>query len=293
MGETGYLGPTGYTGPTGTVLPDGTFYSDYLYWDSNTVSYNVGSSNIHLGKNAGFTNQGTNSIAIGQESGYTQQGNYSIAIGYQSGYLNQSTNAIAIGYLAGASQQLYPSIILSAHTNAAVNAATSGFYAFPIRTTSTESGLYPLSVNSTNEIINNTGDLTIVGNLNLSNSSIFNLGNLRMTSPSPTQLTIDTTLTQANILSGIIFSPNGTGSLTLTLPDASSMVSGLSVAQVIPVYFSPSDTSSFIFNTPLPTNVTFNGFSGGISGASGNGSRLLYFYITDTTSGTEAYTIFG
>ena len=99
-GTTLYL--NSLTGPVlsqisgGTSLPSGTSYSDYIYWDSNSNTYNSGSTEVHIGSNAGKTNQGTNSIAIGTNSGQTNQGEYSIAIGYQAGQTNQNSQSIAI-----------------------------------------------------------------------------------------------------------------------------------------------------------------------------------------------------
>jgi len=199
--------------------------------------------------------------------------------------------------LAGANQQLYPSIILSAHTNAAVNAATSGFYAFPIRTTSTESGLYPLSVNATNEIINNTGALTVGGNFNASSSTVSQLGNYYLNTPTLNSLTGSNayTLTQSQILGGIVLIAGTTsGQVNVTFPSASTFISGagFSVNQLIPIYVSIDNSSpSLQFDVQIigNTGATYYGSSSGAF----NFGRLLYCIINNVGSGTEAYSIYG
>jgi hypothetical protein len=71
-----------------------------LYWNasSSPAAWNVGSTNITLGRNAGQTGtgQGLNAIAIGQEAGQTGQGAGAIAIGYRAGNTGQRTNSIVI-----------------------------------------------------------------------------------------------------------------------------------------------------------------------------------------------------
>jgi hypothetical protein len=49
----------------------GTNYSDYLYWNPSSSSWAVGSSTIHIGKDAGLTGQATYAVAIGWEAGKT------------------------------------------------------------------------------------------------------------------------------------------------------------------------------------------------------------------------------
>ena len=89
----------------------GTYWSDYLFWNNLTSTWDVGSSEVHLGKNAGQFNQGEKSVAIGYEAGYTGQTLNSVAIGNNAGYFRQGEtgtgntgntgNAVAIGNLAG------------------------------------------------------------------------------------------------------------------------------------------------------------------------------------------------
>ena len=53
-GYTGFTGYTGYTGPTGPAgpVPIGLLWSDYLYWNTTTNSWQADSINFHLGGQA-------------------------------------------------------------------------------------------------------------------------------------------------------------------------------------------------------------------------------------------------
>jgi len=118
-GPTGPTGPTGSFGPIGPtgpgIVPSGTNYSDYLYWNPGTSSYQVGNSEVHIGQNSGQTNQGQYSVAIGTYAGQVNQGQYSVAIGYQAGTTNQNSNSICINssgsHLAATNQGCYISPI--------------------------------------------------------------------------------------------------------------------------------------------------------------------------------------
>jgi len=108
---TGDLGGTA-NGPTVTKIQGyavsatgPTSYGSYLYWDSGTSAWTVGSDPVKIGSNAGQTSQGTSAIAIGTSSGTTAQGNYGVAIGYQAGQTSQLTNSVAIGYQSGNNNQ--------------------------------------------------------------------------------------------------------------------------------------------------------------------------------------------
>ena len=79
----------------------GNFWSDYLFWNNLTSKWDVGSSEVHLGKNAGQTGQGDFTVAIGDSAGQFNQGDRSVAIGYQAGYTGQTLNSVAIGNNAG------------------------------------------------------------------------------------------------------------------------------------------------------------------------------------------------
>ena len=155
-------------------------YSQYIYWNTNSNSWAIDGSNVHLGNNAGLSGQtggsvaiGTNAgvynqnsgIAIGATAGFTGQnihavaignsaqqingGTGAIAIGYQAGNTGQGQYAIAIGYQAGASGQNEKSIVLNATGNV-LNAGTTGFFVDPIREASNN---YYLQYNTNNKEI--------------------------------------------------------------------------------------------------------------------------------------------
>ena len=68
-GATGYTGFTGWTGPTGTFQPLGTNYGDYVYWNSNTNEWAVGTSQISLGSGALKNNTtGSYNVALGNSA---------------------------------------------------------------------------------------------------------------------------------------------------------------------------------------------------------------------------------
>lgn len=98
-GATGATGDVGATGPTGAGLDPGTNYSDYLFWDSATEKWTVGSSYVHLGANAGLNSQ-TGAVAIGVNAGKTGQGQDGIAIGTSAAAPGQGSSSIAIGSFA-------------------------------------------------------------------------------------------------------------------------------------------------------------------------------------------------
>jgi hypothetical protein len=104
-GPTGLAGLNGVTGPTGSFTPNGTYYSDYIYWDNASSSWQVGSDTIHIGKNTGATSQGATAVAIGNNAGNLTQGSSAVAIGPAAGSISQNTNAVAIGSNAGNSSQ--------------------------------------------------------------------------------------------------------------------------------------------------------------------------------------------
>jgi hypothetical protein len=127
-GPTGPIGPVGPVGPTGEKGIDisGACFGDYIYWNTNTNSWVVGSDNIILGCGAGQTNQGVNAVAIGKSAGNlnqddnaisigssagrNSQGQYSIAIGNQSAENSQGQYSIAMGFQAGNTGQGQSSI---------------------------------------------------------------------------------------------------------------------------------------------------------------------------------------
>jgi len=90
----------------------GSCFADYVYWDTNTSSWSVGSKNIHIGCGSGENSQGTAAIAIGYNAGQNSQTSGSIAIGYNAGQIFQKTNNIAIGTEAGQYNQNDASIAI-------------------------------------------------------------------------------------------------------------------------------------------------------------------------------------
>lgn len=158
MGATGPVGPAGPT-------PTSDTYSDYLFWNTNGATWNVGSAQIHVGANAGLSNQGSLavavgsdagrisqgdltvavggragkvdqhalSVAVGADAGNANQGTSSVAVGAQSGYVNQGEYAVALGFKAGYQNQQPNSIVINAW-NTALNGSNAGsFYVRPIR----------------------------------------------------------------------------------------------------------------------------------------------------------------
>lgn len=112
MGYEGPQGPQGIQGPTGPpgsgsggIGVSGAYYSDYLYWNPATSSWQVGSPQVHLGQYAGQVNQGLNAVALGFGAGQSNQTDEAIAIGDVAGNTGQQYGAIAIGYQAGESNQ--------------------------------------------------------------------------------------------------------------------------------------------------------------------------------------------
>jgi hypothetical protein len=125
------------------IVPNGVSYSDFLYWNPSTTQWEVGTTEVHLGSNAGFTNQRTNAVALGREAGFSGQNNAAIALGFQAGQFAQGTNAIAIGREAGKTNQPANSIVLNA-TGAALNTVTksNALYISPISGGTTTNVLY-------------------------------------------------------------------------------------------------------------------------------------------------------
>ena len=62
-GSSGATGATGEMGATGATGISGTSYGDFLYWNSDTNSFNVGSNQIVIGASAGKINQNPNAVA--------------------------------------------------------------------------------------------------------------------------------------------------------------------------------------------------------------------------------------
>ena len=159
------------SGPVGS----GTSYSDYLFWNSNIGKWDIGSTEVHIGKNAGLgQTPGSSSIAIGESAGQTSQDGYavavgngagnntqgfnSVAVGNGAGYLNQGPYSVAIGPGAGTANQASGTIIINA-ANTALNPGIGNdrFYVNPVRGetgSGLPSGFYQMAYNPiTKEII--------------------------------------------------------------------------------------------------------------------------------------------
>ncbi len=74
------------------ALPSGRYFSDYLFYNNLTSSWQVGSDSVHLGAKAGATGIGYSSIAIGESA--NARNNFSIAIGRSTNL--GGTNTIAL-----------------------------------------------------------------------------------------------------------------------------------------------------------------------------------------------------
>jgi len=83
----------------------GSCNGDYLYWDTTTNSWTVGSQMVKIGCKAGQNDQGGSAVAIGSQAGQNSQGINSVAVGVNSGRNSQGLNATAIGPNAGSNTQ--------------------------------------------------------------------------------------------------------------------------------------------------------------------------------------------
>jgi hypothetical protein len=101
-----------------TGLPPGSSYSDYIYWNNATNSYQSDGNRVHIGSYAGENNQGGDSIAIGQTAGQFDQTTNCVAIGVGAGQTNQLYNNVAIGVGAGALNQGETSVAIGFQTGA-------------------------------------------------------------------------------------------------------------------------------------------------------------------------------
>lgn len=122
-GPQGPIGPQGQKGEKGLIDASGTFYSDYIYWDTTGASWEVGSTKVHIGKNAGASNQGDNSVAIGKVAGQNDQSGNAVAIGVNAGRYSQEYSAVAVGGSAGENNQSRNAIAIG---NAAGQSDQSG-----------------------------------------------------------------------------------------------------------------------------------------------------------------------
>jgi hypothetical protein len=96
---------TAVTISPGSAIPGGTNYSDYLFWNAAGGAWEVGSTRVHIGANAGITAQAVLCVAVGNRAGASSQGAQAVAVGPQAGELTQEPGAVAIGFRAGGTGQ--------------------------------------------------------------------------------------------------------------------------------------------------------------------------------------------
>jgi hypothetical protein len=94
----------------------GNAYSDYLYWNTISNSWSVGSDEVHIGQNAGQSSQGSESVAIGSYSGSQYQESESVAIGSFSGSVYQGYASVAIGSGSGSEDQGSESVAIGIYS---------------------------------------------------------------------------------------------------------------------------------------------------------------------------------
>jgi hypothetical protein len=128
-GPVGPQGPQGPQGPPGTIGVIGACYSDYLYWNNTTASWETGGSQVHIGCFAGETNQQPFGVAIGHSAGQIDQSSNTVAIGVNAGKSKQQESAIAIGDSAGETNQSIEAIAIgdaASQTNQSSRAISIG-----------------------------------------------------------------------------------------------------------------------------------------------------------------------
>lgn len=143
------------------------------------------------------------------------------------------------------------------------------------------------NINST--VVGNTGHTRFA----LANTSVTLPTNYRAEGKSLTPITSSTTLSGAQLLSGSIFVNNSGGNVALTLPTASSLISGLS--------FSANDAFPFTIHTFGHATNTSTVVQGGATlltdqtAADWDGkpraSRPYWVIVTNVGVGTEAYNL--
>ena len=94
-------GPLNGLPSSNSSIPNGSNYGDYLFWNSNSGAWGIGSDNISLGVSAGQINQGLYSVAIGNSAGNINQQDRGIAIGNLAASTGQGISSVAIGDNAG------------------------------------------------------------------------------------------------------------------------------------------------------------------------------------------------
>lgn len=135
---------------TQSPLPNGGSNSGaFLYWNSTSGTWKVGTTNVIIGAGAGGNN--SNSVSIGYQANSDASGlsGYSVSIGYQAGFTgqkdgcvaigssagsyNQASGCIAIGNKAGETDQHQNTVIINGSPNALNSSTSFSTYIAPIR----------------------------------------------------------------------------------------------------------------------------------------------------------------
>ena len=112
---------SGGSGGGGGGLPTGTNWADYLYWNSTTSAWAVGSRRVTIGRwagqystlwGSGLLPTGDQSVNIGMAAGQYSAGNKAVAIGNFAGNTGQENNTVAIGNLAAINGQGVSSVAI-------------------------------------------------------------------------------------------------------------------------------------------------------------------------------------
>ena len=277
-GATGKDGLTGATGATGLISATGTNYSDYIFWNNNTSTWDVGNTTIHIGSNAGQTSQGLNAVAIGTNAGRTGQGANSIAIGNNSnitGINNIFLNATGIEM---------PKF-----------GQTGALYINPIRTTRGATGNIIIYDNLTKEITNNQNTyIDLSGTLNVSGLNIVNTSYFSTISENIVSATGSSTPYTCNYALGGIFKLTGaSGALTVNITNLPS-ITDTSHNYIITLMYTPTAITTYCTSATVSLSgsagtsysVKFNGGSANITTMIANTTPVIQqLMVTYTSAG--------
>jgi hypothetical protein len=105
------------------VIAAGVQYSDYLFWNPTLGKWDVGTSDVHLGRLAGQTAQQSGAVALGLQAGQMNQFSDAVAIGDTAGQTFQGEASVAIGRGAGAATQAGDGLITLAYVSSVARAS--------------------------------------------------------------------------------------------------------------------------------------------------------------------------
>ena len=278
-------------------IPPGKYYSDYVYWNTGTNSYDVDSTGtVHLGSNAGSISQGpvgiaigdsagyqyqqNGAIAIGPGAGYSNQGTGAIALGDAAGFYNQSSDAIAIGYQAAQFDQLEKSIVIGYQagnvgvgencvligSNTIGNIGCTGSVAIGYNATISESNKIVLGTSS--ETVYVPGNLDVVGSVTTNNVTTSTLTTSTLLGTYYTITT--TTFTFPSTPTYLYYIYTSTSSTTLILPTATNYQGTIFylVTQGSQVDLTSSGSSTIYYAGTNASTITALGTTSGNSGVS-------------------------